>query len=156
MPDTPLTPNRASTPDIALNITQVLWEERIALAGRPLPSEAKDAPERHITELDKNFADLDAGCSIRITAGLCACRAAESEAPPLRWASCSVWRSTARRRSGMPRRANRCSNNSIICRQCPAEAMSEAGFRRGCFRNARLAGGQRRPETTQWPHRRAR
>jgi Patatin-like phospholipase len=45
----------------ALNIAQVLWDERMALEGRPLPSEALDAPGGHIKELDKDFADLGAG-----------------------------------------------------------------------------------------------
>jgi hypothetical protein len=49
-------------PDTALNLTQILWDERRALQGQPLPSaEEPDGANQRIEELAKNFAELGAG-----------------------------------------------------------------------------------------------
>jgi hypothetical protein len=57
MPDTPSTPDPASA--TALNLAQVLWDERCALRGQPLPSEeAAGTPNRHATSGGKDFRTL--------------------------------------------------------------------------------------------------
>jgi hypothetical protein len=47
--------------DTAFNLAQVLWDERAALAGRPLPSAAApNAPAGRIAAVGKDFSQLDA------------------------------------------------------------------------------------------------